>query len=75
MNTICRLFLEQQKALELFCLFPATIIVGLLISFERKLTATSHSKVLQVCICFMIDPSIGHAGGHSMGKYKAKQRI
>ena len=50
MNAICR-------ALELFCLFPAKILVRLLVVLEWKLTATNHSKAHQVFTCFRIDPS------------------
>ena len=52
MNAICR-------ALELFCLFPAKILVRLLVFLEWKLTATNHSKAHHVFTCFRIDPRIG----------------
>ena len=41
------------------CLFPAKILVRLLVFLEWKLTATNHSKAHQVFTCFRIDPSIG----------------
>ena len=52
MNAICR-------ALKLFCLFPAKILVRLLVFLEWKLTATNHSKAHEVYTCFRINPSIG----------------
>ena len=45
MNAICR-------ALELFCLFQAKILVQLLVFLEGKLTATNHSKAHQVFYLF-----------------------
>ena len=59
MNAICRLFLGQQKPLELFCLFPTKILVRLLVFLEEKLTATNQSKASEVRICFRIVPNIG----------------
>ena len=69
-NAICRLFLENQKALNLFCLFLAKILVRLLVFLEGKLTTTSHSKACKVIICLeqirVLD--VSHAGGRSVDK-------
>ena len=56
MNAICR-------ALELFCLFPAKILVRLLEFLEWKLIATNHSKAHQVISCFRIDPTFSVEAG------------
>ena len=59
MMTVCRLFLEQRKALKIFCLFPVKILMGLLVFLDGKLTATNYSKAREECICVRIDPRIG----------------
>ena len=51
-DAIYRLLLEHQKAVELFCLFPAKILGQLLVFLEGKLTSTNHSNACQVFICF-----------------------